>query len=64
MRRKFDAIPPPELLVFEGFRYKTEASWGIAFDQFHSARERWEAEWGPLPVWVTNGDCPWDPDLI
>lgn len=65
MRRRSDGIPPPKLLVFEGFRYKTAASWDAAFDQFHAARERWEAEFGQaLPQWVTNGDCPWDPDSI
>lgn len=30
-----------------------------------AASARWEAEHGEaLPEWVTNGDCPWDPDSI
>ena len=41
MRRRYDAVPPPELLVFEGFRYATDDDWGAAFDAFDEARERW-----------------------
>ncbi len=68
MRRRYDAVPPPELLVFEGFRYATDADWGAAFDAFNEARERWCSERGlpadALPPAVIDGQCPWDQSKI
>jgi hypothetical protein len=70
MRRRYDAddVPPPELLVFEGFRHATDAAWGAAFDVFNEARERWRSQRelpvDALPPAVIDGECPFDPRSI
>ena len=66
-RRRDDAVPPPELLAFDGSRYKTNATWHAALDQFIAARAQWAAErripLEEMPPY-TVGDEPWDSSLI
>lgn len=69
MRRRLDeSVPPADLIVFDGRRYKTASEWEAAFATFHRARERWATRRGmteaALPDWRVDGDCPWDPDAI
>lgn len=65
MRRRRDPDEsqlPPELLRFEGFRYRTERAWSSAFDEFRAAREAWAEEHvgAVLPQLEVNGHCPID----
>lgn len=64
MRRRYDSVPPPELLTFPGHLYSTEAQWVAAFDDFNAAREQWlsQREMPPeaLPPAVIDGECPFD----
>jgi hypothetical protein len=66
-RRRNDAVPPGELLAFDGSQYKTNATWNAALDEFIAARARWAAEHGvplnQMPSY-TVGDEPWDAFLI
>ena len=67
MRRRRDPGElPPELIVFEGFRYSTAAEWRAALDEFDAARRRWAAEHGvkALPERVIDGDSPMDWSII
>jgi hypothetical protein len=62
-RRDFDEDETPtELLVFEGFRYRTERAWAAAFVEFYAAREAWseEHEGAVLAPYEVNGECPFD----
>ncbi len=65
MRRRRYCDPgemPQELLVFEGFRYRTDRAWGAAFSEFRSAREAWaeEHEGAVLAPYEIDGYCPFD----
>jgi hypothetical protein len=53
---------PADLLVFEGFRYRTERAWSAAFDEFRAAREAWveEHEGAVLAPYEVDGFCPFD----
>lgn len=53
---------PPNLLVFEGFRYRTSQAWAAAFAEFRAAREAWAEEHGGavLDQYEVNGHCPLD----
>jgi hypothetical protein len=68
MRRRYDDVPPEELLVFDGRGYETAADYEAAADAFFEARERWRLERGlpdhAMPDWKSIGDCPWDPSWI
>lgn len=69
MRRRYDgSTPPPDLLVFEGHRFTTEAQWVAAFDEWCAARARWLSQRAlpddALPPRVVNGDCPFDRSSI
>lgn len=68
MRRRYDDMTPhPDLLVFKGYTYATEADWVAAFGEWCDARERWCTERGipeqSLPKTI-DGDCPFDPNSI
>jgi hypothetical protein len=68
MRRRYQAVPPRELIIFDGYKYATSSEWGEAFEEFLEARERWRREHGlpvdAMPPHVLNGDEPWDQSLI
>lgn len=53
---------PPDLLVFEGFRFRTERAWSAAFAEFRAAREAWsqEHEGAVLAPYEVDGYCPID----
>lgn len=53
---------PAELLVFEGFRYRTERAWAAAFVKFRAAREEWAEEHAgaALEPYEVDGYCPFD----
>ena len=63
-RRRSDSgdLLPSELLVFEGFRYRTDRAWAAAFAEFRAAREAWAEELGgaELAPYEVNGYCPFD----
>lgn len=66
MRRRIDdpAGPPQELLVFEGFQFRTEESWTLAYSAWCDARDAWLSRHGlalhvDLPKTI-DGDCPVD----
>lgn len=72
MRRRVHegALPPAELLVFNGRPYKTEAEWEAAFAEWHAARRAWGKAHGLDPEddifdglgsYEIDGDCPFDP---
>lgn len=65
MRRRRDSDDdemPAELLVFEGFRHRTERAWSAAFAEFRAAREAWaeDHEGAVLAPYEVNGHCPID----
>jgi hypothetical protein len=69
VKRRYDAVPPPELLTFDGHGYTTAWEWERDFEALHAARERWRVEHGlpeeAMPDWnVLGHGCPWDPDSI
>jgi hypothetical protein len=68
VRRRYEDVPPPELMVFEGHLYTTAAEWVAAFDEFCAARNRWLDERGlpvtALPEYKSTADQPWDPSWI
>jgi hypothetical protein len=51
-----------DLLVFEGFRYRTEREWVAAFAEFRAARESWaqEHQGAELAPCEVDGYCPID----
>lgn len=64
-RRRNPAEVPVDLLVFEGFRYRTDRTdraWRAAFGEFLAAREVWAAahEGTVLPQYEVKGSCPFD----
>lgn len=62
-RRRLDSgEAPSSLLVFQGFRYRTEKAWVAAFAEFRTAREAWarEHEGEALAPYEINGYCPLD----
>lgn len=62
-RRSADEVTPSDLLVFDGFRYRTERAWRAAFDEFRASREAWSDEHpgAVLAPFQVNGHCPIDP---
>lgn len=53
-----------DLFVFDGRRYRTEATWTAAFAEFRAAREAWsqEHDGATLAAYQINGHCPFDPE--
>ena len=63
MKRRIDAsAPSTNLVVFDGRRYRTSATWKAAFDDFLAARAAWlqENDGAQLPPIDVNGDQPFD----
>jgi len=61
-RRRNADETPTDLLVFEGFRHRTERAWVTAFAEFRAAREAWSEERGgaELAPYEVDGYCPID----
>jgi len=70
MRRRTDDTEqlPAELVMFDGYQYRTETAWRAAFDEFAERRQKWAKDHGlqehDLPRWEIDGNCPFDPTLI
>jgi hypothetical protein len=60
-RRPVEAVAVPmNLVVFEGFRYRTDAAWASAFAEFRAAREARAAAGLTLEPYEVKGECPFD----
>jgi hypothetical protein len=68
MRRRYDEVPPQNLVVFDGRGYATYDAYVDAFEEFHAAREQWRTQRNlpvnALPEWSVDGGCPWDQGKI